>query len=155
MNKVELTNKQLSEMTMDLLVRRLSEESPHLCSHEHGNGILEIFFKFNDVPKVSDRFSLIKQCGDELKVTFPARKYDPLLFKNNIRILHYVIQKYLAIRVVPQGRIKVEFRNGVISDFELINEGTYKDMLRLGKPKLCLDDILFSDDDENGDGEEN
>jgi hypothetical protein len=147
MKQVELTSKDLGEMTMDLLVKRLSEESPHLSNPEHGNGILEIIYNFNSAPKISDRFSIVMQSGGEIKISFPARTYCKTLLKKNIESLYYVVQTYLNTRVVPQGRITVEFKNGIINGVYVNNEGTYKDLERTGKSKIDLDDILFGDEE--------
>ncbi|OIJ13358.1 hypothetical protein BKP35_08980 [Anaerobacillus arseniciselenatis] len=148
MKKVEFTAETLSEMTMNLLVKRLSEESPYLSNSEYGNGILEVIYNFNSVPKVTDRFSVIKQSDGEFAISFPRRKYEKNLLTKNIRTLYYVIQQYLSTRVVPQGKIIFEFNNGVIDGFQVINEGTYKDLARTGKSDLDLDEILFGEEDD-------
>lgn len=148
MKPVELTNEQLCDMTMDLLIKRLSEESPHLSSPEHGNGVLEIIFGFNSVPRVCDRYSIVKDSEGDLKISFPVRSYDKKMLRSNIRNLYFVVQNYISSRVVPQGKIIVNFKNGRVDDFQINNEGTYRDIERTGKPKISLDDILFGDEEE-------
>jgi hypothetical protein len=148
MKRTEYSNEQLVDMTMDMLIKRLSEESPHLSNPDTGNGVLEIVYNFNAAPKLNDLFSIIKSCGGELKFKFPSKTYDKKCFKKNIEVLYYVVQSYLSTRVVPQGRIIVEFQQGIVNDLKFKNEGTYLDMQRIGKPKMKLDDILFGDEEE-------
>lgn len=150
MKKVAFTAEELSEMTMNLLINRLTEESPYLSNPDYGNGVLEVIYNFNSGPRVIDRFSILKQSDGELTITFPKRKYDMDLLTQNIKILYNVIQQYLSTRVVPQGKLIFEFKNGIIDSAQVTNEGTYKDLVRTGgKPKLNLDDILFGDEEDN------
>ncbi|EFV75026.1 MULTISPECIES: hypothetical protein [Cytobacillus] len=146
--KVKLTSEELCEMTMDLIVKRLSEESPHLSNPEYGHGSLEIVFTFNSVPRVIDSYSVIKASEGEFTISFPSKKYNELLLKNNIRMLYNIVQKYLSTREVPQGKLTVEFSGGIIINCYVNNEGTYRDIARNGKPKLDLDDILFGDEED-------
>lgn len=148
MKKNEYTNEQLVDMTMDMLIKRLSEESPHLSNPDSGKGILEIIYNFNAAPKVNDRYSIIKSCVGELQFKFPSKTYDKKCFNKNIELLYFVVQSYLSTRVVPQGKIIIEFLNGTINDINLNNEGTYSDLQRIGKPKIKLDDILFGDEED-------
>jgi hypothetical protein len=145
--KTEYTNDQLVDMTMEMLIKRLSEESPHLSNPESGNGILEIVYNFNAAPRINDRYSILRNSGGEFKFKFPLREFDKKCFTKNIESLYYVVQTYLSTRVVPQGKIIVEFKNGIIDGLDLNNEGTYQDLTRIGKPKINLDDILFSDEE--------
>jgi hypothetical protein len=147
MKKTEYTNEQLVDMTMEMLIKRLSEESPHLSNPESGNGNLEIVYNFNAAPRINDRYSILRNSGGEFKFKFPPREYDKKCFTKNIESLYYVVQTYLSTRVVPQGKIIVEFKNGIIDGLDLNNEGTYQDLTRIGKPKINLDDILFSDEE--------
>jgi hypothetical protein len=144
----KLTSEQLCDMTMDLLVKRLSEESPHLSNPEYGYGKLEIIFTFNSEPRVIDSFSVIKAREGEISVLFPSKKYDVLLLKNNIRMLYNIVQKYLSTRQIPQGKLTFEFSQGIIKNCYVNNEGTYRDVTRKGKPKLDLDEILFGEEGE-------
>ncbi|QOK30061.1 hypothetical protein IIE26_27215 (plasmid) [Cytobacillus oceanisediminis] len=143
-----ITSNQLCDMTMDLLVKRLSEESPHFSNPEFGYGKIEIVYAFNSVPRLIDSYSIINDCEGEILISFPSKKYDALLLKNNIRMLYNIVQKYLSTREIPQGKLTIEFSKGIIINCYVNNEGTYKDIERTGKPKLDLDDILFGDDDE-------
>lgn len=146
--KKNISNNDLQEMTMDLIIKRLSEESPHLSNTTYGNGVLEIVYAYNAVPRINDRFSIIKQgLGEDMKVSFPDRRYDEQKLKQNIRLIYYIVSQYLSTRLIPQGRLTIEFINGAIADCYINNEGTYNDLLRTGKPKLDLDDILFEEEE--------
>jgi hypothetical protein len=147
-NQDKLTTQDLSDMTMDLLVKRLSEESPHLSNPDHGFGILEIVYNFNSAPRISDRYSIIKNSGGEFEVSFPVKKYDEKLLKKNIKMLYYIVNQYLSTRVIPQGKLTIEFSHGIIISCDVNNEGTYKDLERTGRPKMGLDDILFDEEDQ-------
>jgi hypothetical protein len=135
-------------MTMDLLVKRLSEESPHLSNLEYGHGVLEIVYAFNSVPRLIDSYSVIRANGGEISISFPSKDYDNVLLKNNIRMLYNIVQKYLSTREIPQGKLTVEFSQGIIVNCYVNNEGTYKDIERTGKSKIDLDEILFDEEDE-------
>ncbi|RTR26588.1 hypothetical protein EKG37_21200 [Robertmurraya yapensis] len=147
-NEIVYTAETLNDMTMELLIKRLTEESPHLSSPEHGHGILEIIYTFNSPPRISDKYSIISNSGGDFEVLFPTKNYDELFLKNNIRYLYYIITRYLATRIVPQGKLTVEFQNGKIINCTVNNEGTYKDLERSGKPKLNIDDFLSDDEEE-------
>ncbi len=146
--KTEFTNEELLNMTMELVAKRLTEESPHLCNAEHGFGVLEINYRFNAGPRVNDRFSVIRRSSEGIKVTFPTKKFDKVLLKNNINTLFYVVSQYLTMRIVPQGTLTFVFEGGVIIDCNVNNEGSYKDLERVGRPDFNLDDFLFGEDEE-------
>ena len=148
MKKTDFTAEQLSDMTMELLIKRLTEESPHLSNPEHGHGILEIIYNFNSAPRISDRYSIVSNSGGEFKVLFPSKSYNEVYLKNNISSLYYIVSRYLATRIVPQGKLTIEFQSGKITSCVVNNEGTYNDMQRSGKPKFNLDDFLFDEEDE-------
>lgn len=148
MSQYQFTNQELVDMTMDLLLKRLTEESPHLSSPTHGHGKLEIVYNYKSVPKLIDSYSIIKENGAEVSISFPTKQYDEVHLKNNVRILYNIVQKYISIREIPQGRLAVVFEKGKIVDCYVNNEGTYNDIKRTGKPKVELDDILFDDEEE-------
>lgn len=147
MKQADFNNSNLGEMTMDLLLKRLAEESPHLSSPQYGNGELEIIYSFNNVPRVIDSFSVINESNGKRKVSFPARKYDKTLLEKNIQTLYHIVQTYLSTRVIPQGKITVQFNNGIVSDCKLSNDGSYRDLVRTGKSKIDLDEILFGEEE--------
>ncbi|MFT0139193.1 hypothetical protein ACEK07_30250 [Alcanivoracaceae bacterium MT1] len=148
MKKPELTTENLCNMTMELLIKRLTEESPHLCNEETGNGVLEIIYNFNTTPKIVDSFSVLNNVNKgEMKLTFPRRSFNKILLKENIRSLYFIVHHYLSTRVVPQGRIKIEFQGGGLCNVAITNEGTYADLQRSGRPKFKLDDLLYEEDE--------
>lgn len=148
MKKNQFTNQELLDMTMDLLMLRLAEESPHLSNPSHGQGSLDIVFGFNSAPRVCDRYSIINKNDGELKISFPAKAFDEVCLKHNIKHLYYIVSQYLSTRIVPQGRLMVEFTNGMVTACYVNNEGTYNDLQRNGKPKYNLDDFLFDDEED-------
>lgn len=148
MNHEKFSAQDLIDMTTELLVKRLCEESPHLSNPEHGHGILEITYNYNSAPKISDRYSIIKKIGKEMKISFPTKTYDKDLLKENLNMLYYIVNQYLSARSIPQGKLTIEFKDGHVNACTVNNEGTYKDLERTGKPKMLIDDILFGDEED-------